>query len=104
MNDLFTPFQNPALGDEPIADTDTGKTDGQPFNEQLGSIRMTASQRREAIVHMRRGETIADLILGGAGLLRRAAASVAAAFSAIGIRNGGRPDARNLASHMGDQR
>jgi len=44
--------------------------------EQLGSIRMTAAERREAIVHMQRAEAIAVLILGGAGLLRRAAAGV----------------------------
>ena len=55
----------------------------KPFNvyEQLGSIRMTAAERREAIVQMQRAEAIADLILRGAGLLRRAVAGVAAAVS-----------------------
>lgn len=50
----------------------------KPFNahEQLGSIRMTAAERRDAIAHMQRAEAIADLILRGAGLLRRAAAGV----------------------------
>jgi bacterioferritin (cytochrome b1) len=50
----------------------------KPFNvyERLGSIRLTAAERREAIVQMQRAEAIADLILRGAGLLRRAAAGV----------------------------
>ena len=50
----------------------------KPFNvyEQFGTIRMTAAERREAIVHMQRAEAIADLILRGAGLLRRVAAGV----------------------------
>jgi hypothetical protein len=60
-----------------------------PFNvyEQLGSIRMTACERREAIVHMRRAEAIADLILRGAGLLRRAVAGVAAAVLSKNMRS-----------------
>jgi bacterioferritin (cytochrome b1) len=50
----------------------------KPFNvyEQLGSIRMSAAERREAIVQMQRAEAIADLILRGVGLLHRAAAGV----------------------------
>jgi len=45
----------------------------KPFNvyEQLGSIRMTAAERREAIAHMQRAEAIADLIGSAARFLRR---------------------------------
>jgi hypothetical protein len=48
--------------------------------EQLGSIRMSAAQRREAIAHMQRAEAFADLIVSAARLLRRAAAGVGQAY------------------------
>jgi hypothetical protein len=48
--------------------------------EQLGSIRMSAAQRREAIGQMQRAEAIADLIVSAARLLRRAAAGVGRAY------------------------
>ena len=48
--------------------------------EQLGSIRMSAAQRREAIAHMQRAEAIADLIVSAARLLRRAAAGAGRAY------------------------
>jgi bacterioferritin (cytochrome b1) len=41
--------------------------------EQLGSIRLSAAERREAIAHMRQAESIADLIVSAA---RPSAASV----------------------------
>ena len=55
---------------------------GRPSNayEQLGTIRMTAAERREAIAHMQRAEAIADLIVSAARLLRRAAAGVGRAY------------------------
>ncbi len=48
--------------------------------EQLSSIRMTAAQRREAIIQMQRAEAIADLFVRAAGLLRQAAAGVGRAY------------------------
>jgi hypothetical protein len=42
--------------------------------EQLGSIRLSAAERREAIAHMRQTESIADLIVSAARLLRQASA------------------------------
>jgi hypothetical protein len=53
--------------------------------EQLGSIRMSAAQRRDAIVHMQRAEAIADLIVSAARLLRRAAAGVGRAYESAKV-------------------
>jgi hypothetical protein len=55
---------------------------GKPANlyAQLGSIRMSAAERRDAISHLKRGEAIANLILGAAILPRHAAAGVTRAF------------------------
>jgi hypothetical protein len=48
---------------------------GKPSNiyAQLGSIRMSAAEGRDAIANLKRGEAIAALILGAASLPRRAA-------------------------------
>ena len=42
--------------------------------EQLGSIRMSRAQHREAIAQMQQAEAIADLILSAARFFRRAPA------------------------------
>jgi hypothetical protein len=47
---------------------------------QLGSIRMSAAERRDAIDNLKRGEAIANLILGAAILPRRAATGITRAF------------------------
>jgi len=59
---------------------------GKPLNvfEQLGSIRMSAAERRDAIANLKRGEAMADLILGGVSLLRGAAAAVSRVLRRIG--------------------
>jgi hypothetical protein len=55
---------------------------GKPSNiyAQLGSIRMSAAERRDAIANLKRGEAIADLILRAADLPRRATAGITRAF------------------------
>jgi hypothetical protein len=55
--------------------------DRKPVNvyEQLRLIRMTAARRRNAIANLKRGEAIADVIVGAVRLVRRAAAGISRA-------------------------
>jgi hypothetical protein len=55
------------------------------FYEQLGLIRVTAARRRSAIANLKRGEVIADVILGAVRLVRRAAAGISRAVP-VGAR------------------
>lgn len=50
---------------------------------QLASIRMSAAERRESIAYLRRGEAIADLILGVARFPRRVVARVSRLFKTV---------------------
>jgi hypothetical protein len=75
------------MGKQPVKGALTMTYDyGKPLDvyERLGSIRMSAAERRDAMAKLKRGEAMADLILGGVSLLRRAAAGVSQVFRRIG--------------------